>query len=299
MRENLCKWKWLFFVVLCVACAFVLYAVISTELRKGILTVAFLDVRQGDAIFIESPTGVQVLIDGGKDNSVLRELSNVMPFYDRNIDVVIATHPDADHIGGLIPVLERYDVGQILHSGVEHDTPAANLFSDLIERHRMSFYTKEVLSRRGQVLDLGGGAYLRVLFPDRDASLFEPNTASLLLQLVYGEHKFLFTGDSPSKIEEYLVSLDGFTSFTTSGNTLKSDVLKLGHHGSNTSSSDMLLGFVAPEYAIISAAVNNRYGHPHTEVLDKLEKFEIKTLSTSEHGTILFESDGEMLRYSD
>ncbi len=270
-------------MVFALLASFVVWYAVVQEERAGELTVAFLDVGQGDAIFVESTSGVQVLVDGGRDGTVLRELAKVMPFYDRSIDIVIATHPDADHIGGLIPVLKRYRVGTILRPGVQSDTPATESLLKLLA----GADTKEFLARRGQVLDLGGGAYLHVLFPDRDASGLESNTASVVTQLIYGEHKFLFTGDSPKKIEEYLVQLHG--------KSLKSDVLKLGHHGSKTSSSDLFLGFVDPQYAIISAGADNKYGHPHKEVLDKLKRFEIPTLSTSQGGTIIFKSDGTFL----
>lgn len=283
MQDFAKKWKWLFIGILIVVCAVVWHAVLHGE--RNLLTVAFLDVGQGDAVYIESPTGTQMLIDGGKDVAVLRELGKVMPFYDRSIDIVLATHPDADHIGGLIPVLKRYNVEYILRPGVKHDTPAANSLLNLIanDGHEVSVI-REMLARRGQVIDLGGGAYLRILFPDRDVSDVNPNTASVAAQLVYGEHEFLLTGDSPEKIEKYLVALDG--------KKLRSDVLKLGHHGSKTSTSDLLLGFVTPKYAIISAEKDNSYGHPHQSVLDKLEQFKIPLLSTAEQGTIIFESDG-------
>ncbi len=264
----------------------VAYAVIREE-YQGELTVAFLNVGQGDAIFIESPSGAQVLIDGGRDGTVLRELGRVMPFYDHSLDVVIATHPDADHIGGLLPVLKRYSVDLVLRPGVKSDTPAGGSLLRLLA----SEGTKEVLARRGQAIDIGGGAYLRILFPDRDVSGLNPNTASIVAQLVYGEHKFLLTGDSPDEVEEYLVKLEG--------KKVQSDVLKLGHHGSKTSTSDLLLGFAAPSYAIISAGRDNKYGHPHQSVLDKLVQFKIPTLSTAEDGTIIFKSDGSYLRLVD
>ncbi len=284
--HKLDKLKWIFLVLLILATFIIAYAVIREE-YQGELTVAFLNVGQGDAIFIESPTGVQVLVDGGRDGTVLRELGKAMPFYDRSLDVVIATHPDADHIGGLLPVLKRYKVGYILRPGVQSDTPATeSLLTLLVDKD-----VQEVSARRGQVLELGGGAYLRILFPDRDASEFKPNTASVVAQLVYGKHKFLLTGDSPDEIEEYLVRLEG--------EKMQSDVLKLGHHGSKTSTSDLLLGFASPAYTIISAGADNRYGHPHQDVLQKLERFKIPALGTAQRGTIMFKSDGSYLRLVD
>lgn len=249
--------------------------------EKDILTVAFLDVGQGDAVFIESPNGSQVLIDGGSNKSVLRQLSKVMPFYDRSIDVIIATHPDKDHIGGLSDVIDRYDVKLILESGAVSNTGVVRALQDSISKNKV----KQILAKRGMRINLGSGVFLNILFPDRDVSGVESNTASIITQLVYGEIEFMLTGDSPKTIEEYLIMLDG--------ENLESDVLKAGHHGSKTSSSESFLGYVQPKYSVISAGKDNRYGHPHEEVLGILEQFGSAILSTQNKGIIIFESDGE------
>ena len=128
-----------------------------------------------------------------------------------------------------------------------------------------------------------------ILFPDRDTDEWETNTASIVAKLVYGNNSFLLTGDSPTAIENYLSMIDG--------RNLKSDVLKAGHHGSRTSTSESFANLVSPEYAVISAGKNNQYGHPHKEVLDILEKIKSVILKTYENGTISFSSDGEAVRY--
>lgn len=249
------------------------------------LTVAFLDVGQGDAIFVESPSGAQVLIDGGPGRAVLRELGRHMGFFDRTIDVVVATHPDSDHIGGLPDVLGLYSVSRILDPGITHDTPAYRAFLDASEQEPGALF---VYARRGHIIDLGGGAYIRTLFPDRDVSNVESNDGSIIMQLVYGDTSFLLTGDAPVSIEQYL-------SFTDREH-LASDVLKVGHHGSRTSSSELFVGWVSPEYGVISRGCDNRYGHPHEEVLATFTNFEIEILDTCEEGTIVFKSDGERVR---
>lgn len=259
------------------------YFVLASE-REQVLTVAFLDVGQGDAIFIEAPNGNQILIDGGRNRSVLRELSRVMPFYDRSIDVVLATHPDEDHIGGLSDVLKRFDVELFLDSGVTHDTNAYKEVLRLVETQNIEY----VLARRGMVVDLGDGAKLEILFPDRDVAGLETNSASVVTRLIYGETEFLLTGDSPRSIEKYIVSLDGAR--------LESDVLKVGHHGSKTSSADVFIAAVLPQFAVISAGKDNRYGHPHEEVVSALIDIDAKIVSTFKSGTIIFESDGERLK---
>ncbi|MFQ5661724.1 MAG: ComEC/Rec2 family competence protein [Candidatus Paceibacteria bacterium] len=245
------------------------------------LTVAFLDVGQGDSIYIEAPNGNQVLIDGGSGKAVLRQLSKVMPFYDRSIDVVIATHPDKDHVGGLPDVLQRYEIDLILDSGREAESATYKELVRLTELKNI----RNIFAKRGMVVVLDNEVYFNILFPDRDVSGVESNTASVVAQLVYGDTEFMLTGDSPKAIENYLVMLDG--------ENLESDVLKAGHHGSKTSSAESFLGYVAPKYSVISAGKNNRYGHPHKEVLDTLKQFGSAILSTQDKGIIIFESDGE------
>ena len=186
-----------FFVVL------IWHAVFVTDDEQ--LSVTFLNVGQGDAVFIESPSGIQVLIDGGPNARVLRELNHVMPFFDRSIDVIVATHPDKDHIGGLIDVLEAYDVEYILISDVVHETDLNQDFGE----HTVAEGAAITTAKRGQVLDLGEGAYLRVLFPDRTLFDADSNEASIIAQLVYGETKFLLSGDAPQSVENYVASLDG------------------------------------------------------------------------------------------
>ncbi|OGG77601.1 hypothetical protein A3B35_00995 [Candidatus Kaiserbacteria bacterium RIFCSPLOWO2_01_FULL_54_24] len=256
------------------------YAVFRED-RHGILTVSFLDVGQGDSVFIDTPSGRQVLIDGGPDRSVLRELGKILPWWDRSIDVVIATHPDADHISGLVDVLQRYRVENIFHPGVEKNTgPAESMLLSVASEG-----AQEIIARRGQIIDLGSGAYLEILFPDRDVSRVETNTASIVARLVYGDTAFMLTGDSPQSIEGYLVTLDG--------SSLHSNVLKAGHHGSKTSSSELFVGFVGPEYAVFSRGCENRYGHPHAEVVALFKRFEIPALDTCTDGTVTFVSDGQ------
>jgi competence protein ComEC len=247
---------------------------------EGKLSVSFLDVGQGDAIFIQGPTGTQVLIDGGKDRSVLRELGKRMSPFDRSLEVVIATHPDADHIGGLPGVFDRYKVGAYLSSGVEASTNQAEAIEAVAEKEKGTSYEL----RRGDRILLGGGAYLDILFPDREVSLVETNTGSVVARLVYGDTSFLLTGDSPEAVEEYLVTLDG--------TSLESDVLKAGHHGSKTSTSEVFLRTVAPGAVVISAGKDNSYGHPHEEVVSRIETLGAHIFSTLGNGAVVFESDG-------
>ncbi|MBU2219386.1 MBL fold metallo-hydrolase [Patescibacteria group bacterium] len=273
------NFKYYFLGLLILVTGFVWYAVFA-ESRDGLLVV-FLDVGQGDAIFIEAPNGNQVLIDGGPNKAVLRQLSKIMPFYDRSIDMIIESHPDSDHINGLVEVLRRYKVGLVMESGVVNDNQAYKSIQEIIEEKGI----QKVLARRGTRINFGDGIYMDIMFPDRDVSGLETNMASVVARLVYRESEFLFTGDSPRSIEQYLVSIGK--------ENLQSDILKISHHGSDTSTSEMFLGYVDPEYAVISVGKDNKYGHPRQEVLDLLNQFDVKILRTDQSGTIKIKSDGE------
>jgi len=247
------------------------------------LTVYFLDIGQGDAIFIDSPTHGRLLLDGGKNMKVLTELGKILPFADKRIDVLIESHPDSDHIGGLPEVVSRYKVGVFLEPGVESD----NIIDDELHRRLEEKKIPEILARRGMVINFGDGVKLEILFPNQDVSKWETNRASIIARLVYGEKSFLLTGDSPIAIENVMLNLDS--------EILDSDVLKAGHHGSRTSTSLPYAQAVSPEYAVISAGLNNTYGHPHKEVLDILKKLGTNILSTADLGTIVFKTDGKSL----
>lgn len=250
----------------------------------SLLRVSFLNVGQGDAIFIEAPNGGQVLIDGGPNGKVLEELGKVMPFYDRNINLLIATHPDADHIGGFPSVLDRFEVGFYLDSGISADTDVYRTLRKRLEGEG----AKMLLARRGMRIVLDEGVLLEILFPDRDVSRGETNAGSIVARLVYGETEFMLTGDAPKEVEEYLVRLDG--------ERLRSDVLKAGHHGSKTSSSPVFLAAVRPEWSIVSAGKGNKYGHPHKEVRENIASVGAALLGTYESGTVTFTSNGRILK---
>lgn len=256
--------------------------------KKGMLEVTFLDVGQGDATFIESPSGTQVLIDGGKGNQVLVGLHSVMGFFDRDIDMVVATHPDMDHIGGLADVLKRYKVGTILMTENMSHTPAFESFLEQVKKEEANV----VYARRGQVYDLGwgesGSTTLSILFPNYDPTGLESNMSSIVAQLVYGESEYLLMGDSPQEIEEYLVSI---------GTSLESDVLKAGHHGSKTSSAESFVSAVTPTYVIYSAGKDNSYGHPHTEIVDRFTVHGVIQKNTANLGSIVSESDGVSIQF--
>lgn len=251
------------------------------------LLVSFLDVGQGDAIFIQSPSGVQMLIDGGPDNSVLEEIHQVMPLFDKSIDIVVATHPDSDHISGLIEVVERFSVGAFFESGAQNENGVQSILAKKIMDKKIPTH----VVRRGEVYDLGGGVLFSILYPNKDVSKVESNSGSIIARLSYGEYSFLLTGDAPVDSELLLVGADE--------GKLRSTVLKLGHHGSDTSTSVTFLSAVRPIYTIVSAGKNNKYNHPHPNVVERIEKFGSILLKTEDRGTITFSTNGKVIEVVD
>jgi competence protein ComEC len=247
----------------------------------GELTVAFLDVGQGDGIFIETPDGVQVLIDGGPDATVLRSLGGVMGVGDRTIDVVMGTHPDKDHVAGLVDVLARYQVAQVLRTENVNDTAPSEAFDWAVEAES----TNVSYARAGQIWQLGASTTLTILSPASNPAQWESNAASIVALLRFGDTEFLLTGDAGEGTESYLVE--------EYGSALQAEVLKLGHHGSRTSSSEVFLETVKPQYAVVSAGKDNDYGHPHDEVVKRVGAVGAELVSTAEGGTVLFRSDGK------
>ncbi|OGY91685.1 MAG: hypothetical protein A3H70_01460 [Candidatus Komeilibacteria bacterium RIFCSPLOWO2_02_FULL_48_11] len=252
--------------------------------NKPNVEVVFLDVGQGDSILIKTKYNQQILIDGGPDANVLGRLGRHLPFYDKDLDLVIATHPDADHIAGLVDVLKRYRVGLMLEPGLAHPT---GIYQALQQEIAKKSITQHLVASR-QIYDLGDNLFLDVLYPDTSfvgQDLEDANSASIVVRLTDGQIDYLFTGDAPIETEDKIAALYG------SG--LDSEILKLGHHGSKTSSSEPFLEAVAPEAAVISVGRDNRYGHPSLTILNRLKKLQIPVLRTDELGDIKLRSDGE------
>jgi competence protein ComEC len=248
----------------------------------GLAHVYMLNIGQGDSFLIEAANGKKILIDGGRDSTVLSELSKALPAGDTSIDVMIATHPDADHIGGLASVLGRYHVGLFLTSQVTTGTKTfKDLYAELLDEHIPSYYV-----RHGMVitLDEAHATTFTILFPDRDTSGWETNNASVVGRLNVGQRTMLFTGDSPSSIEHFLIQAEP--------KEIVSDVLKLGHHGSKYSSSAEYLAAVAPTLGLVSAGVANTYGHPSVDTLARLKAANIPWISTQDKGTVELTTDG-------
>lgn len=249
----------------------------------GHLVVSFLDVGQGDAIFIKTPNGKKVLIDAGPDSKVLREVSGLINFYERNIDLFIATHSDADHIGGLPEILKRFNLDKYIYNGKE-DLDGLN--SEILEILNKQKIDQHVATAGDKIiLDHENNIYIEILWPEKDKELKDNNEYSVITRIVFNEIEFLLTGDA-SKDAENKIS-DAYE--------IESNVLKAGHHGSDTSTSLKFLEAVNPEYVIISAGLDNKFGHPKESVLNNISKIKAKVLETFVSSTITFETSGEEL----
>ncbi len=241
-----------------------------TEIPDDKFHIYFLDVTQGDSILIKTPQNHQILVDGGPKDYVLAELSKVMPFFDKSIDFVILTHPDSDHMDGILKVLERYEVENILLTGVYLEDENYNKMLSLILEKDVNLFIAE--SKEDFIF---GDVLVDVIYPlsqiigngDKDK-----NDTSIAVKVIYKNKKILLTGDLSADAESKLISAYPNSEY------LKSDILKAGHHGSKTSSSLNFLEIVRPETAVIQVGRKNFYGHPHKEVLDNFSAAGVKKI---------------------
>src|SRR3989344_4753337 len=246
------------------------------------LTFGMLDVGQGEALYIESPNGAQILFDAGPARKVLSPLARVMSPFDRTLDAVVITNPDADHIGGFAEILKYYQVGLVLEPGTQNSSKTFQNLKIKIQNKKIP----DILAKRGMRIDMGDGAVIDILFPDRVVSTWTTNDGSVVARLSYGGTSVMLTGDATSKTEKIVLANNAQTE-------IKSKILKVGHHGSRSSSSAAFLEAVAPDYALISLGKGNSYGHPHPEVLETLNKFSAKIFRTDLLDTIILKSDGQ------
>jgi len=279
--------KFIFFILgfLFLANFFAWFVVFDLRKHK-FLEVNFFNVGQGDAILIETPTMHQILIDGGPSSKIIEKLSKEIPFWDRSIDLIILTHPEKDHLTGLLEVLKRYKVENVLWTGIVREIPEYKEWESLIERANVK------IAKAGQKISCKNCQWkIEIFYPfeSLEGEKFEDsNNTSIISKLIFGKNSFLFTGDIYKDVEESLV--------LASPLDLKSNVLKVAHHGSKTSSSQKFLEKVLPEIAIISVG-ENKYGHPNEEVLEILKNYGIRVLRTDLDGDIKIISNGKRIKY--
>ena len=278
--------QWLLIAVAAFTSALLWFLALSQPDRE--MRVVFLDVGQGDSIFITTPAGQQVLIDGGPDpRHTSQLLGGMMPPGDRTIELVVLTHPHSDHVAGLVEVLDRYRVDHVLQRRVEYESALYEAWHRAVEREG----AMATEASTGQVIHLGDGAYLEVISPDDRLLLSageDVNNASVALRLVYGRVRFLLSGDISGEVEAILVGRRA---------VVDSEVLKVAHHGSSTSSRPDFLDAVSPAVAVISVAADNRFGHPHPQTLAALRRHVAPetVYTTKDRGTIDFTTDGSRL----
>lgn len=263
--------------------AAILVLIWGTSRPDGSLHIAFLDVGQGDAIFIQTPSGRQIVVDGGRFPSVLSEhLGREIPFWDREIDLVVATHPEADHINGLPGIFDRYQVGRLLTNG---ETRTAGAMAALYASAEAQ-ETPIIPVSAGEIIDIGDGVRIEVLNPPGLLNPQNSNQNSVALRLTYGSFAILLTGDTEMLAEQAMIQ---------SGRPLQAVVLKAGHHGSNTSSTTPFLSAVRPQIIVISAGQDNQFGHPHPEMLQRAAEAGAAVLRTDQLGTVELITDGRSM----
>lgn len=272
-------------MVVCLGALFISTRSSSAE-KDGLLKIYFLSVGQGDSEFIETPNGTQILIDGGPDGTVLSELGKIMPFFDHDIDLVMVSHPHSDHVAGLIQVLDRYDVAHIAQADEVYDSPQFRSWQNAV----VSEHANNVEALSGKVFDFGDGVTLTIIYPFNSyegVTLTKPHEANVTAILKYKDFKVLLAGDMEKKAEDALINR---------GIDLSSQILKVGHHGSKTSTSEEFLDAVNPEVAFIEVGKNNTYHLPYPATLIRLEASNVPYYRTDEKGTMKVTTNGKEFR---
>jgi competence protein ComEC len=271
------KVKWYGLIGVSIAVCVVISKLIT--LFDGNLHIVFCDVGQGDAIFIRTPSREQIIIDGGPNTQVLDCLNGHIPFWDRDITMIMNTHPHYDHFRGLLDVLQRYRVLSVGRENLSHDSAAYEQFMELIKYER----SKEYLFERGDRIDFANGVQMTILGPDdqiiaeesENGMIGSKNPPSLIINLSYGQFSILFPGDSDGQdLERFVPSQSKYT------------VLALPHHGSENGYTEDVAQHIQAKIAIASSGKGNRYGHPHEAVLTLLKRNNIPIFRTDTSGDI-------------
>ena len=253
-----------------------------SDLPEREVQVSFLDVGQGDSIFVRTPDDYFILIDGGPSVSVLEELAEVMPRYNRTIDLILLTHPHADHVNGLVEVVKRFEVKGVLLVG----TPSSNPFYAELLRLCKDLNIPVYFGESGRDLKVGSYLYIDVIWPFRSmagAEFENLNNASLAVRLITPNKVFMLTGDAEEEQEGKILE---------SGFDLSTDIFKAGHHGSKTASSDEFLDAIDPHTVVIQSGAGNSFGHPHVEVLERLLKRALQVRRNDLEGRVKIGEEG-------
>lgn len=280
------KLKWKLLVLTLFLGSSILSEIVFSKLTPGELRVTIFDVGQGDAALIQTPNDKTILIDAGTwspgNNS---GKSILLPHFKEaginRLDAIILSHPHADHIGGILDLIEGIPIEVIYNSGYEYESRLYEKYRALAESKSISV----VSVKAGDVLDIDPAVLFLVLGPESMNFNNDPNQHSVVLNIIYGESRFLFTGDAGEAQEERL--LENY------GALLDVDLLKVGHHGSKTSSGIPFLSLVKPELSVVSLAERNRFKHPHSEAVQNIQQTGTKLYFTSRDKALVFISDGK------
>ncbi|HUM58921.1 MAG TPA: ComEC/Rec2 family competence protein [Bacillota bacterium] len=248
------------------------------------MKVHFLDVGQGDSILIQFPDGRNMLVDAGGNDDASTVVNYLKKTGVKRLDYLIGTHPHEDHIGSLDTVINSFQIGEVFMPKVTHTTRTFQDVLEAIDRKGLQINP----ARAGVTIMEDGMLAARILAPCGE-KYDELNDYSAVIMLTCGEVSFLLTGDAEALSEKEILA---------SGASIKADVLKVGHHGSSSSTSAAFLKAVGPRYAVISVGAENDYGHPHQATLDRLKKQNVEVIRTDKQGTIIFTTDGKELSFT-
>jgi len=268
------KMKRLFFIV--IFFGLILYLGLSAHywFKTDYFKVIFFDVGQGDSILIIAPGGKTILIDGGPDQKVLKELGAALPFWRPQIDLLIITHAHDDHIAGLIEISRRYKIKQVLYNNLNFETPALEVIKKSFQDKKLN----KIMAEPGMSFKFTKDCSLNILAASKETALAE-NDYSIVSSFNCLNKKILLAGDAGLEIEQELLA---------SGLNLKSDIFKISHHGSNSANSEIFLKAVKPRAVVISVGLNNQFNHPSPVILDRLLKLAVDIYRTDQMGALEF-----------
>ncbi len=260
-----------------------------TKNKSANLEVAFMDIGQGDAAILKFPNGQTMLVDCGKDASILSALGRNLPWSKRDLDYLVITHPHADHFGGCLDVLARFKVHHIYVNGYAGDHGQLfESFNSAIKNEIRVDGAENIILSASESLEIGSTT-IRFIYPDHDLGKdpripasqapLDINDTSVVLKVSYGTQDILLTGDMEKPLENYLIQKDR--------HILGAEIFKAGHHGSDSSSGEEFITAVQPDFCIISSGKGNSYGHPHGSTVRRLERMGCEVLRTDQRGDIL------------
>jgi competence protein ComEC len=279
MTKNVVKFNSNFWIMSILLVLNLFWVGFFVSKNDGLTHIYFLDVGQGDSILVTMPNNQNILIDGGPSSSLITEIDRVLPFWKRNIDLMVLTHPHADHVTGLIEVATRYQVDEFLYNGVQYDTHTYQELLNVVDERNI--FTQ--VAGRGMEYNFES-CQLDILYVgDLHTTSGDLNDTSIVSEITCGEFNAIFPADADVDIEQQLIS---------SGSLSDVEVLKVGHHGSKYSTSAIFLETIEPEVAVITVG-KNKFGHPHSETLKKLADIQAEIFSTLESGTVEAVTDGQ------